>query len=125
MWPGRTYSPHLVSTQVPLTPHPHLVTMEPNSDEPVDVWSGEYGTNFAIPGFLLWVRDMKLPYFIAEIRGAYVGKALISETEFKEEMLVIRQAFSKHDCHYLQRDYESLLQQLWPYAATSTRESHM
>ncbi len=99
--------------------------MDPNSDEPVDVWSGEYGTNFAIPGFLLWVQDMKLPYFIAEIRGAYVGKALISETEFKEEMLVIRQAFSKHDCHYLQRDYESLLQQLWPYAATSTRESHM
>lgn len=87
--------------------------MDPNSDEPVDVWSGEYGTNFAIPGFLLWVRDMKLPYFIAEIRGAYVGKPHISETEFKEEMLQIHKAFYAHDCHYLQRDYESLVQNLW------------
>ena len=35
-------------------------------------WDGEYGTNFAIPGFTDWVRDMKVPWWVADLRNSYL-----------------------------------------------------
>ena len=35
-------------------------------------WDGEYGTNFAIPGFTDWVRDMKVPWWVADLRLSYL-----------------------------------------------------
>jgi hypothetical protein len=40
----------------------------------MDTWEGEYGTNFAIPGFTQWAADIKLPFFSCEIRAPYLGK---------------------------------------------------
>lgn len=35
-------------------------------------WDGEYGSNFAIPGFTDWVRDMKVPWWVADLRLSYL-----------------------------------------------------
>ena len=35
-------------------------------------WDGEYGSNFAIPGFTDWVRDMKVPWWVADLRNSYL-----------------------------------------------------
>ena len=35
-------------------------------------WDGEYGSNFAIPGFTDWVRDMKVPWWGADLRLSYL-----------------------------------------------------
>ena len=37
----------------------------------MDRWDGEYGSNFAIPGFTDWVRDMKVPWWVADLRLSY------------------------------------------------------
>ena len=39
-----------------------------------DGWEGEYGSNFAIPGFRCWVRDMKVPWWVGDLRGSYLGR---------------------------------------------------
>ena len=54
----------------------------------MDTWEGEYGTNFAIPGFTQWAADMKLPFFSCEIRAPYLGKLSLSEATFRAEMPV-------------------------------------
>jgi hypothetical protein len=41
-----------------------------------DRWDGEYGTNFAIPGFGRWVRDMQVPWWVAELRNSYPAGGL-------------------------------------------------
>lgn len=38
----------------------------------MDRWDGEYGSNFAIPGFTDWVRDMKVPWWVADLRLSYL-----------------------------------------------------
>ena len=58
----------------------------------MDTWEGEYGTNFAIPGFTQWASDMKLPLFVCEIRASYLGKLCLSEATFKAEMQELRDA---------------------------------
>jgi hypothetical protein len=39
----------------------------------MDRWDGEYGSNFAIPGFTDWVRDMKVPWWVADLRLSYLS----------------------------------------------------
>lgn len=34
-----------------------------------DPFFGEYGTNTHIPGIAQWVQDMRIPYWIAEMRN--------------------------------------------------------
>jgi len=34
-----------------------------------DPFFGEYGTNTHIPGIAQWVQDMRVPYWIAEMRN--------------------------------------------------------
>ena len=34
-----------------------------------DPFFGEYGTNMHIPGIAQWVQDMRIPYWIAEMRN--------------------------------------------------------
>ena len=34
-------------------------------------WDGEYGSNFFIPGFADWVRDMQIPWWVADLRNSY------------------------------------------------------
>ena len=34
-------------------------------------WDGEYGSNFLIPGFCDWVRDMKIPWWVADLRNSF------------------------------------------------------
>ena len=58
----------------------------------MDTWEGEYGTNFAIPGFTQWAADMKLPFFLCKIRASYIGKLSLSEATFKAEMQELRDA---------------------------------
>ena len=36
-------------------------------------FAGEYGTNFAIPGFLQWVQDMRVPWWIATMRNEWMA----------------------------------------------------
>ncbi len=38
----------------------------PTGDNP---FFGEYGTNHCIPGIRQWVRDMRTPWYIAEMRN--------------------------------------------------------
>ena len=45
----------------------------------MDRWDGEYGTNFAIPNFTLWVRDMKIPWWLADLRGSYLNAASVAD----------------------------------------------
>ena len=41
-------------------------------------WDGEYGTNFAIPGFTDWVRDMKVPWWVADLRNSYLHSGRVA-----------------------------------------------
>ena len=38
----------------------------------MDRWDGEYGSNFLIPGFADWVRDMQIPWWVADLRLSYL-----------------------------------------------------
>ena len=44
----------------------------------MDRWDGEYGSNFAIPGLTLWVRDMKIPWWLADLRSSYLNTGSVA-----------------------------------------------
>ena len=47
----------------------HLVTEVPEDFGP-DPFFGEYGTNMYIPGIREWARDMRLPWWVVEMRNS-------------------------------------------------------
>ena len=38
-----------------------------------DRFHGEYGTNMYVPGIREWARDMRVPWYIAEMRNCISG----------------------------------------------------
>ena len=58
----------MVAGSIPVWDYLTYEPPAPTYDDADPFW-GEYGTNARIPGISQWVKDMRIPYWIAEMRN--------------------------------------------------------